>query len=193
MLPGGDESRVAVGAVGTPDIVQTAAAGPRFFGVLWWVSLLTIALDQATKLLVNATLPLYGSRTIIPNVMDLVHVHNAGVAFGLLNGADHPQRGLLTTGLALVALVGIAYYARHVRSEERMARLGLSLILGGAVGNLIDRVRQGYVIDFVDVYWGDWHFWAFNVADAAISVGATLVFVDVLFLNRHASHPVSDR
>ena len=71
-----------------------------------------------------------------------------------------------------------------------MARLGLSLILGGAIGNLIDRLRQGYVIDFVDVYWGDWHFWAFNVADAAISVGATLVFIEVLFFNRHASHPV---
>ncbi len=192
-MPGGDESRVAVAAVGTPDVVPAAAARPRFFGVLWWVSLLTIALDQATKLLVNASLPVYGSTPLIPNLVDLVHVHNAGVAFGLLNGADHPQRSLLTTGLALVALVGIAYYARHVRSEERMARLGLSLILGGAVGNLIDRMRQGYVIDFVDVYWRDWHFWAFNVADAAISVGAALVFVDVIFFNRHASHPVSDR
>jgi signal peptidase II len=193
LLPGGDESRVAVAAVGTSDVVPVAAARPRFFGVLWWVSLLTIALDQATKLLVNASLPVYGSTPLIPNLVDLVHVHNAGVAFGLLNGTDHPQRSLLTTGLALVALVGIAYYARHVRSEERMARLGLSLILGGAVGNLIDRMRQGYVIDFVDVYWRDWHFWAFNVADAAISVGAALVFIDVIFFNRHASHPVSDR
>ena len=193
MLPGGDESQVAVATAGEPEVVPVTAVRPRFFGVLWWVSLLTIALDQATKLLVDATLPVYSSRTIIPNFIDLVHVHNAGVAFGLLNGADHPQRSLLTTGLALVALVGIAYYARHVRSEERIARLGLSLILGGAVGNLIDRMRQGYVIDFVDVYSGNWHFWAFNVADAAISVGATLVFIDVIFFNRHASHPVSDR
>ena len=169
------------------------AVRPRFFGVLWWVTLLTVVLDQATKYLVNATMPLYGSRTVIPNFLDLVHVHNAGVAFGLLNGAEHPQRSLLTTALALIALFGIAYYARHVRDEERFARLGLSLILGGAVGNLIDRMRQGYVIDFVDVYWREWHFWAFNVADAAISVGAALVFIDVLFLNRHASHPVSDR
>jgi signal peptidase II len=193
LLPGGDEGPVALASAGTPDLGPFAAARPRFFGVLWWVSLVTIALDQATKLLVDATLPVYGSKTIIPNLIDLVHVHNAGVAFGLLNSAEHPQRSLLTTGLALVALVGIAYYARHIRPEERLARLGLSLILGGAVGNLIDRVRQGYVIDFVDVYWGDWHFWAFNVADAAISVGAALVFVDVLFFNRHASHPLSDR
>jgi signal peptidase II len=190
LLPGADESPVAVAPSETSDAV---VARPRFFGVLWWVVVLIIALDQATKLLVNALVPVYGSHTIIPNLIDLVHVHNAGVAFGLLNGSDHPQRSLITTSLALVALVGIAYYARHVRSEERLARVGLSLILGGAVGNLIDRMRQGYVIDFVDVYWGDWHFWAFNVADAAISVGATLVFADVLFFHRHASHPVSDR
>jgi signal peptidase II len=182
-------------AVAAPDASATVLPEPRprYFGVLWWVALLTIALDQATKLLVDALVPVYESHTVIPNLIDLVHVHNAGVAFGLLNSSDHPQRSLITTSLALVALAGIAYYARHVRAEERLARLGLSLILGGAVGNLIDRVRQGYVIDFVDVYWGDWHFWAFNVADAAISVGATLVFVDVLFFNRHASHPVSDR
>lgn len=191
MSPGSEE--VNLTAAATPDLVAGATVHPRLFGILWWVSLLTIALDQATKALVNAMLPVYDSRTIIPNLVDLVHVHNAGVAFGMLNDTDHPQRALLTTGLALIALIGIAYYARHVRAEERLARLGLSLILGGAVGNLIDRVRQGYVIDFVDVYWGDWHFWAFNVADAAISVGAALVFIDVLFFNRHASHPVSDR
>jgi signal peptidase II len=193
LLPGGDESRAAVTAPGAPDTMVVSAASPRFLGLFWWVSLLIIAFDQVTKLAINAALPVYDSITVIPNLVDLVHVHNAGVAFGLFNSSDHPQRGLLTTGLALVALVGIAYYARHVRAEERLARVGLSMILGGAVGNLIDRVRQGYVIDFVDVYWGDWHFWAFNVADAAISVGAALVFIDVLFFNRHASHPVSDR
>ncbi len=122
---------------------------------------------------------MYDSSTIIPDFIDLVHVHNAGVAFGLLNDVDQPQRSLLTTALALAALVGIAYYARHIRAEERLARLGLSLILGGALGNLIDRVRQGYVVDFVDVYWRDWHFWAFNVADASITIGAILVFIDV--------------
>jgi signal peptidase II len=174
------------------------AAGPAItvpvskpaFGLFWWVAGLTVVFDQLTKLLVDWTLPVYSSRTVIPNLVDLVHVHNAGVAFGLLNALDDPRRAILTTSLAVVALAGIAYYARHVRHEERLARLGLSLILGGAVGNLIDRLRQGYVIDFVDVYWGDWHFWAFNVADAAISVGATLVFIEVLFFNRHASHPV---
>jgi signal peptidase II len=152
---------------------------------------MVVALDQASKALVNAVLPLYGdSRTVIPGVMDFVHVRNTGVAFGFLHDLDHPQQTLFTTALAVLALAGIAYYARHLRVEERMARLGLSLILGGALGNLLDRVRLGFVVDFVDVYWGTWHFWAFNVADAAISIGAVLVFLDLLVLNRHASHSV---
>jgi signal peptidase II len=159
-------------------------------GLLWLVALATVVADQASKALIRHTLPLYASKTLIPGVVDLVHVENAGVAFGFLNDATSAGRGVLTTALALAALVGIAYYARHIRREEWLARIGLSLILGGAIGNLADRLRQGFVVDFVDVYWHGWHFWAFNVADAAISVGAVLVFVELLFVNRHASHPV---
>jgi signal peptidase II len=101
-----------------------------------------------------------------------------------------PFKPWVTTALAGLALAGIAFYARHVRHDERLARIGLSLILGGALGNLIDRLRQGYVIDFVDVYFRGWHFWAFNVADASITIGACLVFLDLLVVSRHASHPV---
>jgi signal peptidase II len=162
----------------------------RQAGLLWTVSAVTVVVDQVAKAIIQHTLPLYGSRTLIPGALDLVHVHNAGVAFGLLNDLEHPGRALLTTSLALAALVGIAYYARHIHPSERLARVGLSLILGGAVGNLADRVRQGFVVDFVDVYWRGWHFWAFNVADSAITIGAIFVFVDLLFLNRHAPHPV---
>jgi signal peptidase II len=189
LSPGADES----GFPAAPEAAGVPMASPvprRAVSPFWWVAGLTVVADQLTKLIVDWTLPVYSSRTVIPNLVDIVHVHNAGVAFGLLNTIDDPGRALLTTGLAVVALAGIAYYARHVQPEEWLARLGLSLILGGAVGNLIDRLRQGYVIDFVDVYWGDWHFWAFNVADAAISIGATLVFLEVLFFKRHASHPV---
>ena len=113
-----------------------------------------------------------------------------GLAFGLMNDLEHPFKRIATTALALIALAGITYYARHIKPEERLARIGLSLILGGALGNLIDRVRQSYVIDFVDVYWKGWHFWAFNVADAAITIGAILVFVELLVVHRHASHSV---
>jgi signal peptidase II len=159
-------------------------------GLLWLVALATVVADQASKALIRNTLPLYASKTLIPGFVDLVHVENAGVAFGFLNDATRAGRGVLTTALAVAALVGIAYYARHIRREEWLARIGLSLILGGAVGNLADRILQGFVVDFVDVYWRGWHFWAFNVADAAISVGAVLVFIELLFVNRHASHPV---
>lgn len=156
----------------------------------WWLTLGLVALDQVTKGLINATLSLYESKTIIPGFLDLVHVRNEGVAFGLLNSADLEYKAVITTTLALVALAGIAIYARQLRMHERLARLGLACILGGAVGNLIDRARQGYVLDFVDVYWKSWHFWAFNVADAAITVGAVLVFVDLLLVKPHVSDPV---
>jgi signal peptidase II len=157
-------------------------------GLLWWISLGVIIADQITKAIVNARLTPYDSVTVIPGLVDLVHVHNAGVAFGLMNDLEHPFKRVATTALALIALAGITYYARHIKPEERLARIGLSLILGGALGNLIDRVRQSYVIDFVDVYWKGWHFWAFNVADAAITIGAILVFVELLVVHRHASH-----
>lgn len=160
------------------------------FRSVWWIALSVLLLDQVTKVLVTTTLPLYGSYPVLPGLFDIVHVQNRGVAFGLFNDPAHPLRGTGTIVLAGLALAGIAYYARQLRPEEYMARLGLALILGGAIGNLIDRVRQGYVTDFVDVYWGGWHFWAFNVADAAISVGAVLIFVDLLIPRRHASHPV---
>ena len=171
---------------------EGAAAPPRTvsFARFWWISLGMIVFDQVTKALATAALPLYGSRPLIPGLVDLVHVQNRGVAFGLLNDFTHPLRSVVTITLALVALAGIAYYARHLQAEEKMARVGLSLILGGAIGNLLDRVRQGFVTDFVDVYWGTWHFWAFNAADAAISVGAALIFLELLIPGRHASHSV---
>jgi signal peptidase II len=160
-------------------------------GVLaWWLIALVILADQSTKVLVQAYIPLFDSVTVIPGLVDLIHIHNAGVAFGILNDAAHPYRSAFTTGLAFVALAGIVYYARQVHPSERLARTGLSLILGGAVGNLIDRIRLGHVVDFIDVYQGDWHFWAFNVADAAISCGAVLIFFELFFAGRHASHSV---
>ena len=171
-------------------VPEPAQAAHRRSGLSWWLASATVLADQASKALVTAAIPLYSSHTVIPYVVDLVHVQNAGVAFGLMNEFDHPRRTLITTALALIALISIAVYARHVRPQERLARLGLSLILGGAVGNLIDRVRQGFVVDFVDVYWRGWHFWAFNVADAAITIGATLVCLDILLVRRHASDSV---
>jgi len=170
-----------------PPAAAPVAAGAR---LVWWLGAAVIVLDQITKALVRDAVPLYESRVIVPGFLNLVHVRNEGMAFGLLNTADFEYKWLVTSALAALALFGIVYYARHLRPDERAARMGLSLILGGALGNLIDRLWAGYVVDFVDVYSGTWHFWAFNVADAAINIGAALVFLDLLFVRRHASHPV---
>lgn len=150
-----------------------------------------IGVDQLTKAIVRSALPLHDSLDLIPGVLDLTHVQNTGAAFGLLNAADFPYKPLVMIGIAAVALVAIAAYATQLGFHERLARFGLSLILGGAFGNLIDRAVVGHVVDFVDVYWGTSHFWAFNVADAAITIGAILVLVDMIGPGRqHASHSV---
>jgi signal peptidase II len=150
-----------------------------------------VAADQLTKAIVRQVLPLGESRSIVPEFLDLTHVHNTGAAFGLLNAVDFPYKPIVMIAIAAVALVAIAAYATQLGFHERMARLGLALILGGAFGNLIDRASAGYVVDFVDVYWGATHFWAFNVADSAITIGAILVLLDMIGIGRrHASHPV---
>lgn len=174
-----------------PDDTTTEEVRRRF-GLSLWLCGTVIAADQITKALVRATLSPLESRTIVPDLVDFIHVQNRGVAFGILNDVNmnHGVKAVLTTALAALALVGIAFYARHVHHHEKLARLGLSLILGGAIGNLLDRVRVGYVLDYVDVYWRGWHFWAFNIADASITIGAILVFLDLLLVTRHAPNPV---
>jgi signal peptidase II len=150
-----------------------------------------VAVDQLTKFLVRSTIPLYAKRVIIPRLLDFTHVQNTGAAFGVLNAAEFPYKSALMIGIAALALVAISLYARQLGSHEKLSRYGLALILGGAFGNLIDRAIAGYVVDFVDVYWGEAHFWAFNVADAAITIGAILVLLEMIGVGRHhASHPV---
>ncbi len=144
-------------------------------------------LDQVTKAIVRATLALHDSVPVIPGFLDITHVRNTGAAFGLLNAADIPFKPALMTMIALAALIAIGVYALRAGTHQPFARVGLAFVVGGAVGNLIDRVSVGYVLDFVDVYWRGWHFWAFNVADAAISVGASLLILDMLLVNRHVS------
>jgi len=151
-----------------------------------------VILDQVTKTLVRAYLPHGDSRTIIPGFLDLAHVQNTGAAFGMLNNVDFAYKPLVMVAIAFIALIAIAAYGTQLGFNDKLARAGLALILGGAFGNLIDRAFAGHVVDFVDVYWGAYHFWAFNVADAAITVGAIFVILDTFGLgrSRHASHPV---
>ena len=144
-------------------------------------------LDQATKLLVVSDLGLHQTVEIIPGLLNLTHVRNSGVAFGILNATSFAFKPALMAALAMAALVGVALYSTQLSLEQRWARAGLALILGGAAGNLVDRARQGYVVDFVDAYWGSWHFWAFNVADAAITVGVGILVLDLLRPARRVS------
>jgi signal peptidase II len=153
--------------------------------------LAVLAVDQVSKQIVRQMLPLHEAVRVIPGLLDFTHVQNTGAAFGVLNAADFPYKPLVMIAIAAVALIAIAAYGAQLGFHERLARFGLSLILGGAFGNLIDRALVGYVVDFIDVYWGEAHFWAFNVADAAISIGAIFVLLDMLGIGRHhASHPV---
>jgi signal peptidase II len=146
----------------------------------WLLIVLVLLTDQLTKLLVVMDIGLHDSVTIVPGLLDLTHVRNSGAAFGFLNAADFPGKPLVIAVVAFLALVGVGAYAMHLPLSHRLARTGLMLIVGGAAGNLVDRLRQGYVVDFVDAYWRGWHFWAFNVADAAITIGVAIIILDLL-------------
>jgi signal peptidase II len=144
-----------------------------------------VVLDQLVKMVVRSTLELHESVEVIPSFFNLTRVHNYGAAFGLMNAADFPFKTVALSIVAALALGALSWYGATLPAEQRLARLGLALIIGGAAGNLIDRLRSGYVVDFVDLYWRDWHFWAFNVADAAITVGVSLMILDLLQIGRH--------
>ena len=155
-----------------------------------WLPLLIVAFDQASKAMVRAMLPVHDSVTVIPGLVDFTHVLNSGAAFGILNGADFPFKSAAIAVVATAALVGVGMYAYSLGHHQLIARIGLALIVGGAAGNLIDRVFFGSVVDFVDVYWRTYHFWAFNVADSAISVGVAIMILDMLGAGPHASTTV---
>jgi signal peptidase II len=146
--------------------------------------------DQVTKAMVRTATELHESIDVIPGILALTRVHNTGAAFGMFNGMDFPGKTVVLTLVAGLALVGVAWYAWSVPATDRLARLGVACILGGAVGNLIDRAAAGYVLDYVDFSWRGWHFWAFNVADAAITVGVVLMIFDLVGLGRRASNPL---
>ena len=155
------------------------------------VAATVVILDQITKALVRPALALHESREVSPGFLDLTRVHNTGAAFGMLNSAEFPFKTLVLSAVAVIALSGVAWYAATVPLGDRLARLGIAGVLGGAVGNLIDRATSGYVLDFVDAYWGDWHFWAFNVADAAITVGVIFMILDILGVGKRSDGQAS--
>ena len=155
-----------------------------------WVAALIVLLDQATKAIVRRRFELHDSIEVVPGFFSLTRVHNTGAAFGMLNDVDFPFKPVVLLLVASAALAGVALYAAMLPPAQWMARIGLAFILGGAAGNLIDRVTVGYVVDFFDVFWRGWHFWAFNVADAAITVGVSLMILDLLGLGTRVSRAV---
>jgi len=144
-------------------------------------ALAVILLDQISKAVVIRTIPVHKAFPVIEGIFDLVHVRNRGMAFGLMN---HPGSHLSTYLLAattVVAILLLLFWFTRLTKEESGVALGLSLILGGALGNLIDRIRLGEVIDFLDFYVGPYHWPAFNVADSAITIGTFWLALNMLF------------
>lgn len=143
------------------------------------LALIVLVLDQITKLWVVAVMPLWTSKTVIPGFFNFVHVINKGAAFGFLSDLDPVWRPYFFLGVTALAIVLILHLLRTVPREDTILFFALGLILGGALGNLADRIRLGAVIDFLDFYIGKHHWPAFNVADIAISIGSVLLLVSV--------------
>ncbi|MCF7968153.1 MAG: signal peptidase II [Methylococcaceae bacterium] len=145
--------------------------------LIWlWLSALVIVIDQITKRVVDSTMQLYQSIELIP-YFQLTYMRNQGAAFSFLSGAGGWQRWFFI-GLAVIASVFICFWLKKLNRSQRWEAIAWSLVLGGALGNLIDRILYGYVIDFLDVYIGDWHWPAFNVADSAITLGVAMLLLD---------------
>jgi signal peptidase II len=147
----------------------------RPYARLALVAAAVLGLDQATKALVLERLPLHASLTVIPGLFDLTHVQNPGGAFGFLAHLGPRLRGVLFTAIAALAAGAIVVIYRQTPPGHRRMRSGLALVFGGAVGNLVDRLRFGAVVDFLDLYLGSVHWPAFNVADSAITAGVGLI------------------
>jgi signal peptidase II len=171
-------------ALGPGDVEAAVPPPPRRIEV--WLPIVIVALDQATKFVVNRTLPLHTSVTVIPGLVDFTHVRNSGAAFGILNAVEFPFKSVVIAVIATAALIGVGMYAASLAHHQLVARIGLALIIGGAAGNLIDRIAAGSVVDFVDVYWHTYHFWAFNVADSAISIGVAIMILDMLGVDKRS-------
>ena len=143
---------------------------------------LIVAADRMTKIYIQTHFSAWDSVSVIPGFFRIVHAENPGAAFGILADHDGPLRALILIGVSSVVLLFVVFslISRTSAFTSMAARLGLALILGGAVGNLYDRIVHGTVTDFIEVYYGAWSFPAFNIADSAITVGSVFLLIDLL-------------
>lgn len=144
-----------------------------------WLTGLIVVLDQASKWFMASWLSLYETVAIVP-YFNLTMAHNTGAAFSFLAQAGGWQRWFFI-GLTTVIVIGLFIWLKKLTAAARLEAISIALILGGAIGNVIDRMYYGYVIDFLDVYYGSYHWPAFNIADSAIVVGAALLIIDSFF------------
>jgi len=163
-------------------LTDSQDAGTRRFITWISVAVLVVAADQATKWAIVEWVQLYG-KVPLNSFMNLTHQQNTGAAFSFLAGAGGWQRWFFVILATVVSGVIVGWLWQSRKQGPVVLMAGLGLVLGGAVGNLIDRARLGYVTDFIQVWFGNWAFPSFNVADAAISVGAALLILDALFLS----------
>ncbi len=141
---------------------------------------LIIIADQASKWLVTKSLPLEGTRDVINGFFRLWHVRNSGAVWGFFQGHDGGWVPKLITALAVAALLVVMFFFLRAGRQERLELFAYAFILGGALGNIIDRLRLGYVVDFLDVYVRTWHWPTFNVADSCITIGVLLLAFSLL-------------
>jgi signal peptidase II len=144
-------------------------------------ALVVVILDQVSKAIITGALRLHESIPVILGFFNLVHVRNRGMAFGLMNRSHADAAFWLLVGASCIAVGLLLFWFFRLKESDTRMTLGLSLILGGAIGNLIDRLRFRDVVDFLDVFWGTYHWPAFNVADAAITVGTFWVAISLIF------------
>jgi signal peptidase II len=141
------------------------------------ICLIILVLDQATKLYVDTNFRLHESLPVIDGFFNLTYVRNKGAAFGIL--ANSSVRIPFFITVSVVAMLGILWYIKRIRDDQKVVFIALALIFSGAFGNLIDRIRYGEVIDFLDFFWRNHHWPAFNVADSAITIGVALLFIEM--------------
>ena len=147
---------------------------------IYIIVICVIFLDQITKIYINSNILIHDSFSVIGGLFNITHIRNTGAAFGFLAKVSPMFRFIFLIAVTVAAILLIIYYFWKTGGERMLLNISLSLILGGAVGNLIDRVRLGEVIDFLDFYIGAYHWPAFNVADSAISAGAIILIFEVL-------------
>jgi len=152
--------------------------------------LVMIALDQAAKFVISQTVELYESRTVIPGFFNITRIHNRGAIFGAFNQSNNQIVFLALTAASLLALGLVVFYFFKTPPSDRLMKISLALIMAGALGNLLDRITRGFVIDFLDVYIRRSHWPFFNVADSCISVGAVLMLL-IFFRRKPACTPSS--